>query len=176
MPLVSCDADASINGVTWPKGHVAPHFSCLDVRNAMLPLMMQSASCDTNDIILPKVSCGTSFWSAWCKEYNDAIHADDGANDITWPNKSCITSFWSTWKFECSCTIDDASDGACGGTLPKMSWYMSFWLFYVWNIMAPVMMPTVLHDTGTSSITWPKEPMLHFILIVVIKGMPLVIL
>ena len=28
--------------------HVAPHFDCLDLWNAIVPLPMPSASCDTN--------------------------------------------------------------------------------------------------------------------------------
>ena len=38
MVLASYNANAITNGVTSPKSHVAPHFNCLDVRNAMLPL------------------------------------------------------------------------------------------------------------------------------------------
>ena len=30
------------------KSHFAPHFDCLDQRNSMVPLMMPSASHDTN--------------------------------------------------------------------------------------------------------------------------------
>ena len=44
--LMAKDADA--NGITWPKSHVAPHFSCLNVGNVMVPLIMLLAQCDTD--------------------------------------------------------------------------------------------------------------------------------
>ena len=37
MPVV-CDADA--NGITRQKSHDAANFSCLTIRNAVVPLMM----------------------------------------------------------------------------------------------------------------------------------------
>ena len=46
MPVVSFHADA--NGVTWPKSHLAPHFSCHKLWNAVMSLMMLLASCDTD--------------------------------------------------------------------------------------------------------------------------------
>ena len=30
------------------KGHVAPHFDCLELRNSVIPFMMPLASCDTD--------------------------------------------------------------------------------------------------------------------------------
>ena len=46
MPVASSDTDE--NGITQPKGHVVHYFSCLNQRNAVMPLMMLLASCDTN--------------------------------------------------------------------------------------------------------------------------------
>ena len=31
-----CDTNASASGIELPKNHVAPHFDCLDLRNAMM--------------------------------------------------------------------------------------------------------------------------------------------
>ena len=59
-------------GSNDPKSHVAPHLDFLDLRNAMVPLMMLSASCDTcTDGVA--LSYYTSFWSSWPKEYNGCI-------------------------------------------------------------------------------------------------------
>ena len=41
-------AHASTNCVTWPKSLVAPHSDCLNPRNAMVPLMVPSASYDAD--------------------------------------------------------------------------------------------------------------------------------
>ena len=45
MLLALCHAGA--NGLTWPKRHVTYHFSCLFIRNTMIPLMMLLASYET---------------------------------------------------------------------------------------------------------------------------------
>ena len=47
------------------KGHVTPHFDCLDLRNAMVPLTIPLASHDLNacasDVIWPKHHIGHPF-------------------------------------------------------------------------------------------------------------------
>ena len=57
------------------KSHVAPHLNCLSLWNAMVPLMMLLASCDTdaseNGIKLPKVmlqliSIVLTYAVQWC--------------------------------------------------------------------------------------------------------------
>ena len=59
------------------RGHVAPHFNCLDLRNSILLVKMPLASCDT----------------------------DADTNSITWPKKSfCISDWLSEYK-ECNGTI-----------------------------------------------------------------------
>ena len=37
MLLAAYDPDASANGIKLPQSNVAPHFSCFDLRNAMVP-------------------------------------------------------------------------------------------------------------------------------------------
>ena len=37
--LASCDTDASASSIKLPKILGAPHFNCLDLRNAMVPLI-----------------------------------------------------------------------------------------------------------------------------------------
>ena len=44
MVLVSCDTDGNVNGIKLTKHYVAPHFDCLDIRNAMVPLTILSTS------------------------------------------------------------------------------------------------------------------------------------
>ena len=39
----SHDANTGANGVALPKSHVVSHFDYLDLRNAMMPLMMSLA-------------------------------------------------------------------------------------------------------------------------------------
>ena len=106
-PMAACDANGNGNYVTWPKGHAAPHFDCLDVWNVVVPLTMLMASCDAisaNSIAWPEKSCCTSFQSSWPKKCNGAI---DNSINITcclhqcqWQHmtkKSCYTSFQSFW-------------------------------------------------------------------------------
>ena len=47
MPSVSCDANASVNGVRWPKSNVSTSFNPLDLMNAVVSLMIPLASYDT---------------------------------------------------------------------------------------------------------------------------------
>ena len=49
MPSASHDAHASANGVTLQKGHVAPHFDYLDLRNA-IALASQDVDGGASDI------------------------------------------------------------------------------------------------------------------------------
>ena len=37
------------NDIKWPKSGVAPHFNCLDLRNAMVPFFISLPSCDANN-------------------------------------------------------------------------------------------------------------------------------
>ena len=52
MPLVRAlalsDTNAGANGVIQPKSYVVPHLKCLSLVNAMVPLIIPSASCDGN--------------------------------------------------------------------------------------------------------------------------------
>ena len=67
------------------KGHVAPHFSQLKLRNAMVPFFILLALCDANasanSITILKKLCCTSFQLSWLNKYSGAI---DDAIDITW--------------------------------------------------------------------------------------------
>ena len=47
-PFASHDANAGASGVTLPKSHVVPYFDHLDLRNAIVPLIMLSASHDAD--------------------------------------------------------------------------------------------------------------------------------
>ena len=48
MPLASTAGSAGVYGIVDQKGHVAPNFDHLGLRNATVPLMMPSASCDAD--------------------------------------------------------------------------------------------------------------------------------
>ena len=75
------------------------HFDCVHLRNAMVQLMILSASHDSsssvNGITWPTMSCCTSFQLFWPKEYKVPLmtqSASHDANAITWPISSCCTS------------------------------------------------------------------------------------
>ena len=51
--LASHDAHADTNGISWTKRPAAPHFSCLDLRNAVVLLRMPLVSFDSNGNIWP---------------------------------------------------------------------------------------------------------------------------
>ena len=52
------------------KCHIAPHFNFLDLRNAVVPLMMLLALCDAgaNSVTSPKEACCISFQLSLPKE------------------------------------------------------------------------------------------------------------
>ena len=54
---------------------VAPHFNCLNLRSAMVPLKMLMSLCDpgANGVTLPKEIYCISFQFSLIKENNDAI-------------------------------------------------------------------------------------------------------
>ena len=92
-------ANDSAISITWcqsqwchmmKNNHDVPHFDCLDWRNAIMPLMMLPALCDTdistNSVTWPKMSCWASFILSWPKEWNGSI---DDAFGITWSQYHC---------------------------------------------------------------------------------------
>ena len=90
--LASSVPDGCTNGITRLKGHFAPPFHHLDIRNIMVPLTMPSAKCDT------------PFLSSWPKNIMVPFTMLLGSyytNDIMWcqwqsvtTKKSCCYSFW----------------------------------------------------------------------------------
>ena len=95
--------------------HAAHHFSCLNLGNAVVPLMILLASCDTDasangikwptshvgwncTIFMPLASCEASASAnsiKWSKEHvaSHFILTIYNANGITWPKKSCCILF-----------------------------------------------------------------------------------
>ena len=100
-----------------PKSEIAPHFEYLGLRNVMVPLMVQSASCDTdsgaNGVTWAKKHVAPHFD---CLDLENAVvsvmmpsascDADTDNNGITWPRKSWYTSFQLSWPKKCNGTID----------------------------------------------------------------------
>ena len=66
--------DVLKNSITWLK-HFVPHLNCLDLQNAVMPLMMLWVLCDTNANVItwPKRSC-TLFQLSWPKKCNGVIN------------------------------------------------------------------------------------------------------
>ena len=128
-PLKSCDADAT--GITWPKNHVASHFICLNIRNAVVPLMMLLASCDidvsASDIkwlkchVAPHFKCldlrngmlPLTTLSAWCHFWCQWFHM----------TKSCYTSFLSSWPKEYIDSIGSAVQITCWHQRSCIIWH-----------------------------------------------------
>ena len=70
IPLALHDAGAS--GIIWPKCHVAPHFNCLYLRNAVVSFMMLSASCGAS------ARPGGVTWPKWhIAPHFDCLHLKD---------------------------------------------------------------------------------------------------
>ena len=63
--MLSAACNATVNDITLPKSRVAPHFDFLDLRSAMVLLVMLLASHDANasayGVTRTKKSCCTSF-------------------------------------------------------------------------------------------------------------------
>ena len=116
---VCLDANGSVNGNTWQKGHVAHDINCLDLKNAVV----QFASCDAN--------AGTSSVT-WPSKYDVvpqfdwlgfrnvvvslmilllSYDADTGTSSIgvACPKISHCISFWSSWSKECNVAINDTA-------------------------------------------------------------------
>ena len=156
MLLASCNTDACVNDIKWPKSHVSHHFNCLDLRNAMVLLLMPSASCDADTdvsgITWPKSHVPSQF-----------VHLDlrnvmmPWTTLLTWyqslckwchmTKKTCYILFWSSLCKECSAVIDDIVHITwfwyqCSGT----TWHQHQCL---WHHVTPVMMPMASHNQNS---------------------------
>ena len=60
-----CHADNGTNGVTLPKDQIAPYFDCFDVMNAMMLLMMLSASYGQKNQVVLHFIC-LDLQMQWC--------------------------------------------------------------------------------------------------------------
>ena len=74
------------------KSHVPPHFTCLDLWNAMVALILSSTSYDAQCKCqwhhITKMSCCTICWSSWPKVCNGVI--DDS---LHWPKNFVAPHF-----------------------------------------------------------------------------------
>ena len=142
--------------------HVAPHFDCLDLRNAVVPLMMP--------MLVPMASHGQKSHVVPHFDYLDlrnaivpltmpSVYHAASANGITWPIKSCCTSFWLSWSKECNCCHwwyhqhSGTNTGVSGVILQEKSCYSSC-------LFLPEEYNGVTNDSSGSGITWPKG---HFV-------------
>ena len=99
------------------KGHVAPHFDCLDLRNEWHHWQCHLASGDTcaNDITWPKIILHLILL---CLGLRNAVapsmmpsapyDVGTGTNGIAWPRKLCCTSLQFSWPMKWNVVIDDA--------------------------------------------------------------------
>ena len=125
LALVSCTTDHA-TGIKWCQcqwnhmtKNVAPHFDFLHSRNAMMLLMMPSASQDTyastNGITWLTTHVGPHFhhlelWNIMVpmKTLWASQDANASINGVTWPNRLCHTIFWSFWPKECNGVMADS--------------------------------------------------------------------
>ena len=134
----SHEANTGVMASHDQKSKVAPHYSHLDLRNAVVPLTVLLAS------------GGTS------------------ANGVTWPQKSCCNSFISSLPEKCNGIIDYivnitwyqpmASHDQKSHVAPHYSH------LDLRNAMVPLTMLSTAHDANTVSVaSHDQKIMLHFI-------------
>ena len=171
VPMVSPDQ--------W--GHVALHFRHLDLRNIMLPLVMQLASHETctNGVIWPKImlhfiliilTWGMHSMPLWMLLVS--CDADTSANVIT-DQKSHMSPHFDHLDLRKTMvplmTVSHDADAFTSGitwTKSHVAPHFDYQDFR--NAVVPLMIPSGIHDadTGTSGITWTRKVMLHLILII----------
>ena len=117
------------------RSHVALHFNCLDLWNAVVSWM--SAPCD-DDASTSGITWPTKSW-CMTKECSGVID-DAGANGITWPKKSCCISFWLSWPKKYNGAIDDGDSSVSGITWPKCHVASHFDNPDLRNAVGPLMM------------------------------------
>ena len=138
------------------KSHVAPHFNCLDLRNAIVPLIMIFASCDHwfqfQGHQMTKMSCCTSFQLPWLMECNGAIENTVGF----------------TWMSLASCSADVGANSIIRQTIMlhlisiALTWRMQWchW-WYCWHYVKLMLVPMSSNDQKVMFhlilIFWPKE-------------------
>ena len=152
LPMVSSDQ----------KSNIASHFNFLDLKNAVVWLMMPSASFDTNKCQwhhMIKKSCVTPFWLSSPKECLGAFQMSLASFDVN-TDAHCIT--WLSWAEKCSCSIDNTINITwcqCEHQmyhltikvmlqliLTKQMQWCHWW--YHWHHMIPMLVPVAL--------TWQK--------------------
>ena len=177
MPSALCDADTSASA-SHDQSHVTHHFDHLDLANAKVPCMMQSAAHYAN--------AGTSHIT-WQKHHDTSYvephlnHLDImntvwywqccwqhmmlmpvTANNVKLMKESCWTLFWSLWLNNAMVPLMIPSVAY----LPTLQSHNQkihvspcFSHLDLTNKMVPLAMPSVSFDAGTSasSITWPKK-------------------
>ena len=151
------------------KSHVAPHFSFLDLRNAMVPVMTPLASChtntNTNGIPWIKKSSCISFWLSWPNKWNSTMDC----TVIMW---HCCKNQWHYMTNKVMLLIVSIALNYIGGIVNAIdiTWcwcqhkVSNDWKSQVashfehlelTNTMVLLMMPLVSCDSNTG-ITWPK--------------------
>ena len=126
-----------------PQSHVAPHFSCLDLRNAMVPLMVVStngidamawhdSNTNASGIKKQRNDVAPHFICFLSKESDGTIDAAAGMmwhwcqcqwHQIT--KNWCYTSLHLSWSKECSVSVFSANGMCCHY---QCQCYTSFWL------------------------------------------------
>ena len=153
--------DANINGITWLKIHVAPHFNHLDLRNTVVPFMTLLASCATDTNASGIMSC----WHQWHKVMLIPMLI------VSHIKKSHVAPNFLHHKIRNArvaltmlMTICDATTSVTG-----IKWLNSHVAAYfgcldLRNVIVPLTMPSTPQDAANvNGITWPKmSPAAHF--------------
>ena len=100
-------------------GHVTPHFSYLDIMNAVVAYFMPFLLCLANICV-----SNIRWWKSYIAlhlEYFDLMYeivpftlllalcdTNTGASDMTWPKKVLLHLIWSFWGNKCNHAIENA--------------------------------------------------------------------
>ena len=116
QPSELCDADTGTNGINDQESHVAPHFNCRDLWNAMLALLILFTLYDGGGrgVTWLKDACCITFPLSLTKENSDAIYGDVS---IMW--------YWSKWLHVRPKTVASYDTNASGNCViwPKKPCY-----------------------------------------------------
>ena len=158
-------ARAYVNGVTWSKSHVAYHFDHLDLRNAVVPWTMPSASHHANTNAIGIMAC-----QCWCK-WHDMTKQSHVA-----PHFNCLELRNSVVAFSILVVPCDAKANSI--TWQKSHVLPCFNHLDLVNNLVPLPVPLMLKDgcTFAKSTISPKESFIPcFFCLLMNKMMPLVV-
>ena len=148
---VSWKVHVNANGVIWQEKHIAPHFDHLDLRNAMMSLIMPLAS-HVQKSHLQLILIILTFEMQMDNWQCHLASVDTSANVTPWPQShivpyfDCLDLGDTVVPLMMSSALCDADTGFNGTKWPRMSCCIKFQLSW------PKVCNSAINDA--SSITW----------------------